>query len=168
MRVAACSCAIVIAMTLTWDLVCCPVIARAQGSRIVRLPEQALRRKATKTVIPQVPSGLTRELRTGVVVSEIEVSETGDVTRVKVLESPGPLTERAVAEALVQWKFRPLRVGGFEGEPSKVVGKLTFYYTYVRGNVVVQAPTDAGYVGRWPRKLKSRANPVSQNGKLDH
>jgi TonB family protein len=103
----------------------------------VRLPESALRKRALKVVMPAFPKDVEIRGVTGVVVAQLEIDTSGEVSQVRVLQAPAPAVQQAVEEALKRWRFKPCSVGGSE---VKVRGKLTFYYVIERGQAMVRNP----------------------------
>lgn len=100
-----------------------------QDERIVRVGEDGIRASASKIVMPQYPESSRKKRVQGVAVAELVYSGNGDVTNVKVLESPDNDVRQAVIDAIKQWKFRPSTI---KGKPLSVRGKLTFYFTIDR------------------------------------
>jgi TonB family protein len=111
--------------------------ADTQASKVLRVSEKTLRKMATFAVTPDYPKEAKKRKVQGVVVSQIEVDEKGDVNKVNVLEAPNPIIKKAVTEALAKWKFKTNTING---EPIRVVGKLTFYYVLANGKATVEDP----------------------------
>ncbi|MBL8122479.1 MAG: energy transducer TonB [Blastocatellia bacterium] len=97
---------------------------RAQ-ERVVRVGEDGIRRSISKLTMPAYPNESLKKRVKGVVVAEIQFNGEGDLTDVKVLESPDTKTGDAVVTAARSWKFVPSQ---FEGKPISVRGKITFYF----------------------------------------
>ena len=93
---------------------------------VARASEASLRKIATKVVMPNYPHESIKRGAKGVAVAELVIGVAGDVSNAEVLEAPDALIEKAVLEAVKQWKFRPTNVKG--GGPVSVRGKLTFYF----------------------------------------
>jgi len=96
-----------------------------QTERVLRVEEDGIRKSASKSVMPDYPGEAVKEKKQGIAVTELQYNGKGDVTDVKVVESPAPSIASAVTDAVKQWKFKPTTV---KGEPVSVRGKLTFYF----------------------------------------
>lgn len=93
--------------------------------KVVRVGEDGIRKSAVKIVMPLYPRKSLKKRMKGVTVSEVQYDDGGNVTDVKVLQSPDPAAAKAVEVALKQWKFTPSKL---EGEPVNIRGKITFYF----------------------------------------
>lgn len=112
----------------------------AQSTKTLKISEGSMRRLAVETVMPVFPKESRRRLVQGVVVAQVEVSEKGGVETVKVLEAPDDAILKCVSQTLKKWRFKPSTI---QGEPVRVVGKLTFYFSIDRGNPRVTNPRDS-------------------------
>ena len=124
------------------------------GSERVRAGEGMIRRAALKGPKPPFPPDAVRRREMGVAVSEIEIDEAGNVSRVVVLEAPSAGIATAVAATLNTWTFREFKAR--DGTPRVVVGKITFYFVLRDGTAAVMGPDEAPYVGRWSQSGKTR------------
>jgi TonB family protein len=77
-----------------------------------------------KKVAPSYPEEARRNHIQGTVVLKAEISETGDITELEMLEGPIELAGSAVA-AVRQWKYRPYLL---EGRPVSVETQMTVNY----------------------------------------
>lgn len=102
-----------------------------------KLHERDVRRFAVKTVLPPYPEEAKKARAQGVAVAELEITTKGDVTSVRLLESPHPSIEEAVSNAVMQWKFK---VDVPADAPQCVKGKLTFYFVIEGNNARVKNP----------------------------
>ena len=68
--------------------------------------------KLLNKVAPQFPEEAKKEGKTGEVTAQILISETGAVEEVKILKSESEVFDKAVIEALRQWKYEPPMKGG--------------------------------------------------------
>jgi TonB family protein len=105
------------------------VIGQLEGSRLIEEDNnikaaahfrQADRApQAIKIVAPQMPRlAIARGIR-GDVTAELLVEPDGSVSQVRILQSPDELLSNAVIDAMKQWTFSPLIVGG-EGQRFRV------------------------------------------------
>jgi len=113
--------------------------AAPQGPNEIRLSEGPLRKRAVKVISPRFPEDPEKRGVAGVAVAEIQIDRAGKVSAVRVLQAPDPAIEKAVAEAVKEWRFEPAMVGG---AAVRVRGKLTFYYVVDRGRGVVRSPDE--------------------------
>lgn len=111
--------------------------AKADAPRTVRMNELTLRRKATNVVAPEFPAEAIKKRATGVAVVDLLVDENGGVAELKVLESPHPLIQAALEQAVRQWRFEATVV---EGRRVRAHGKLTFYFVINHGRAAVENP----------------------------
>jgi TonB family protein len=101
--------------------------------------EQILRSRAVRTVLPLFPPEALKD-RKGqeVAVALLELNESGDVKTIKIVQANDQFIERAMYDAIKQWKFKPFEIGG---QPACVQGKLTFYFVInENGKGVVKNP----------------------------
>src|SRR5216684_3952135 len=92
---------------------------------VATIPEGLLRKFAEKVVMPKYPRSSSRKRTSGIVVGTVEVNEKGEVTSVKVAETPNQEIGLAAMDAIQQWRFRP---AGAEGKPVRLRSVLTFYF----------------------------------------
>jgi TonB family protein len=122
----------------------------AQSSPVVgRVSEEGIRRFATITVLPTFPDDALRAKESGVAVASIEVDVNGRISRLEVVEAPSPSIKASVTQAVQKWQFDPTYTGG---RPTRLLGKLTFYFVIRGGKGLVLNPSEAGYVGPSPKK----------------
>lgn len=115
-------------------------ITLAGSTGKLRLAEKSLRARAVESPMPRFPQASREAGSVGVAVSEVLVDEKGNVTSVKVLESPDAHIETAVTEALNKWRFRPTTI---QGRAVPVEGKLTFYFRIDDAGARVENPKDS-------------------------
>ncbi len=108
----------------------------SQGT-LVRVPEVAVRKLATRTVMPVYPESSKNRGTRGVAVAQVNVNETGLLTNVEIIEAPDSEIEQAVIRAVKYWKFNPANV---DGKAIPFVGKLTFYFVINERQARVQNP----------------------------
>ena len=116
-----------------------------------RLSERNLRRDATAISVPRYPDEDVKAHKAGVAVAEIAVDEKGKVKAVRMLEAPSNTIAAAMSQALLEWKFAG---GAINGNPSGIVGKVTYYFVFQHGKPVVLSPEDAPYLGPLPKDGK--------------
>lgn len=92
---------------------------------VVKVGEDGIRKSAAQTVMPIYPKESLKKRVKGVAVAEVQYNGNGDVTEVKILESPDAATGEAVVKAMWQWKFKPSRL---DEKPISIRGKITFYF----------------------------------------
>jgi len=131
-----------------------------QGRPVVsRVSENGMRSFVVKSVMPSYPPADIKNGTSGVAVAHIEVDETGEKSKVTVVEAPSATISAEVLRAVSLWQFAKTRTGG---RPTILVGNLTFYFLAGGGNGRVLNPAEAGYVGRWPEKVPATtASPKS-------
>lgn len=114
-------------------------VAESKGQTIKKIVvhETTLRKKSTKKVVPKYPEEAIKANSFGVAVSEITISEVGDVINVKILESPHESIGDSMVKALKQWKFFPFT---FKGKPQKITGKITYYFLIENNQAKVESP----------------------------
>ena len=112
-------------------------ITAQKSANYVKMPEQGLRGRATKTVVPIYPEESQKNGASGVSVTRIEVDEEGNVTEVEILQAPDRFIETALIEAIKEWKFQPFDLNG---NPRRLVGKLVFYFVIDGGKARVDSP----------------------------
>src|SRR5438046_2237861 len=105
-----------------------------QSTKTLRVSEGSMRKLAIERVMPAFPLKSRKQLVKGVGVGQVEVGEKGEVERVTVLEAPDSAISKAVDQALNKWRFKPSTL---QGEPVRVIGKLTFYFSVDRGKANV-------------------------------
>jgi outer membrane biosynthesis protein TonB len=110
--------------------------------------ESSLRDLASRIVTPAFPAEALADRRTGVAVAEMELDERGGVMKVDVLEAPSESIRREMLAALRQWEFARLAL---VQQRVRFKSRVTFYFAIVNGSGRVLSPSEAGYLGRWPR-----------------
>ena len=95
---------------------------------------------AIKTVMPTYPTDSINRGSTGVAVSQLIFDEAGVVIKVDILEAPDKSISDEIKKALQQWTFRPSRLRDENGPPTKIQGKLTFYFVVEKGQARVENP----------------------------
>jgi TonB family protein len=105
--------------------------------RKISATEISLRKRATKKVTPKYPKEALKVKASGVAVVEITISEKGDVSDVKILETPHKSIDISMNAALKQWKFVPFT---FKGKAEKVSGKITYYFVIENQQNKVESP----------------------------
>jgi TonB family protein len=113
------------------------LVARTQEPKTLTINETALRRRIAKAVLPSYPEQLKKRKVKGVAVARLDISESGKVMKVEVLQFPDPLCIEAVIDAVSRWEFEPTTIGG---ERVRVRSKLTFYYVVDRKGARVENP----------------------------
>jgi len=102
-----------------------PVIAPPAPPPPPAPPKPAVRKNVVpiSKVDPEYPrEAIRKNIATGRVVARLNVDEKGNVTDVKILESSPPrVFDRAVTDALMQWKF--------SAEGEKYVGEVEVNFT---------------------------------------
>lgn len=116
---------------------CSSIELQAQVPKKVTAHEITLRKKATKLVVPKYPQKAIKRAATGPAIAEILISEEGNVLDVKILESPHESISVSMTDALKQWKFSPFTI---KGQPQRVTGKITYYFTIQNRTGKVEAP----------------------------
>ena len=111
--------------------------AAAQNIDYVLMRESVLRKRAVKVVMPVYHARAIKLRAKGVAVGEVQINERGEVTSVNVLDAPDESIEKALADALKQWKFQPLTDNGVA---FNVEGKLTFYFVIEGSKFLVKNP----------------------------
>lgn len=124
------------ACVLLFGLAACGTAA-AQFTNYIVMRETVLRKRATRVVMPAYPARAKKLRAKGVAVGEVAINDRGEVISAKALEAPDESIEKALAEALVQWRFEPVIENGVS---HNVKGKLTFYYVTEGGKFVVKNP----------------------------
>ncbi len=112
-----------------------------------RTAEAALRRSATKRVIPEYPASAIKSGLMGLVVADVCVPPGGGAASVEIVESPSRAIGQAVEDALKQWRFETWYE---QGNPSHTHGygaRVVFYFVNQDGNWRVLSPADTFYVG---------------------
>ncbi len=116
-----------------------PTVAKLEiQEKIVIVDEKGIRRSAVKAIMPVYPTDSLKKKISGVAVAEIQFNGEGNLTDVKILESPDSPIGKSVADAMRQWTFKPSQL---EGKPISVRGKITFYFSInERGKGEVKNP----------------------------
>ena len=63
-------------------------------------------------VEPEYPEAMRRAHLEGVAILEAIITAQGEVDEVRVLKSASPLLDRAAADAVRQWRYRPATLNG--------------------------------------------------------
>lgn len=92
------------------------------------------------TVTPEYPEEAIRKGAQGLVDLAVRFDEDGNLSHVKVLESPDPLISQAVVKAVKQWKVRP--IPGTKGVPWRNQGELRFHFVIENGKGKVENPSE--------------------------
>ena len=119
-----------------------------------RTAEEALRRSATKRVIPEYPASAIKSGLTGLVVADVCVPPGGGAASVEIVETPSQALGQTVEDALKQWRFDTWYE---QGNPTHLHGygsRVVFYFVNQGGSWRVLSPADTFYVG--PRFAHSR------------
>lgn len=124
------------ASLLLFGLAAC-VAAAAQLTNYIAMRETQLRKRATRVVMPAYPARARKLRAKGVAVGEVEIDGRGEVLSAKALQAPDESIEKALAEALAQWRFEPVIENGVS---HNVKGKLTFYYVIEGDKFFVRNP----------------------------
>lgn len=111
--------------------------ASAQNTDYLIMRETQLRKRATQVVMPAYPARAMKLRAKGVAVTEVEINERGEVVSAEVVEAPDASIEKALADALKQWKFEPATDNGVT---YNVKGKLTFYFVIEGSKFLVRNP----------------------------
>jgi TonB family protein len=116
-----------------------PTVAKLKiQEKIVIVDEKGIRRSAVKAIMPVYPTDSLKKKISGVAVAEIQFNGEGNLTDVKILESPDSPIGKSVADAMRRWTFKPSQL---EGKPISVRGKITFYFSInERGKGEVKNP----------------------------
>ncbi|MGO9097698.1 MAG: energy transducer TonB [Bryobacteraceae bacterium] len=118
----------------------------ASNPGAARVSESSFRHAATNIVVPVYPLEAVRSGVHGVAVADVQIDETGAVSRVQVLEAPSPSIGRAMISALSKWRLPPTTISG---RPTVLLGKVTYYFFIEKGRPKVASPAEAPYLGRW-------------------
>lgn len=102
-----------------------PAKSVAVVQKVITVAEDGIRKSAAKTVMPTYPKESLKKQTKGVAVAEVQYDGNGNVSDVKILESPDEETGKFVAVAMRQWKFTPSKLND---EPVSIRGKITFYF----------------------------------------
>lgn len=100
--------------------------------------EATVRKLAHKVVMPTYPPAAVKRKQQGRVVVQVLIDEQGILSTIKPVEAPDASFLEAVKRAVKQWKFGAATVG--DGRPTKIDGKLTFYFRFQNGSPVVMNP----------------------------
>ena len=108
-----------------WVALSLLVTGCAQGTSIEpRIPSDMAMMMAE---VAPMPTRSPDQRLDGILVADIRVAATGDVTRVMILESPPAADTLRLSDALSKWRFEPLPDGS-GGSPQPFVTKLMFWY----------------------------------------
>ncbi len=86
--------------------------AQSGSTGAVRIAGDIPRPTRTANVAPSYPEAAREARISGVVILETEISETGQVTSVKVLRSADPTLDQAAVDAARQWVYTPTVLDG--------------------------------------------------------
>ncbi|MGH9341038.1 MAG: energy transducer TonB [Acidobacteriota bacterium] len=111
----------------------------AQPLRKVRIGDEVLRKRATRAMKPQFPETSLRRKASGVAVAQVDISDTGEVNSVKVLQAPDPETAASMQAALKKWLFTPVTI---DQKPLLMSGKVIFYFLIENGKGLVLSPAE--------------------------
>ena len=114
-----------------------------------RMSEKSLRKIAKATTKPLFPEDAIRQRQTGVAVAKMTIDESGSVFKVEVLEAPNETIGASLTKALLEWRFEPNEING---RPTKLTGKVTYYFVFQNGKPVVLSPDEAPYLGRQSKR----------------
>lgn len=127
----------------------CSGVCSTQSQVRATTSGKVIRSMATKVVRPLFPEDAFHNRKVGVAVAKISLAANGYVLAVEVIETPTASIADSVRSAVAQWQFKPFRTK--QGQAMLVSGKLTFYFEIRGGKGVVLDPTEAGYVGTYPK-----------------
>jgi hypothetical protein len=120
--------------------------------------EVAIRDMLVRKVAPVFPPEALASVRHAAVIeAHVVMNVSGDVVDATILESPDPSLNKAVLQALWQWKFRPFTD---VSKDFKLAGKLTFYCIVDGKSGRIVNPDEVGIVeldGREPAAPKGKA-----------
>lgn len=123
--------------------------------RTARTSEGVLRQTALHTVVPAYPDSSIRDRVQGVSVVEVEISPSGILLDVRLLEAPDKAIGEATAHAVRQWKFPAASLQG-SSTPVRLIGKLTFYFLISDRVGVVRAPASGSFLVQRPSRKQTR------------
>lgn len=109
--------------------------------------EMSLRGRVAHMKVPAYPENSTA---CGVAVAQFEIGTAGQIYSHRILTAPDGATRVALENALAEWRFSPLTGVRDSDMASHFVGKLTFYFVNVSGDVneaKVYSAQDAPFVG---------------------
>lgn len=103
-----------------------------------RITPDALRAFVSHFVMPNYPAEAVANHQTGAVVADVYLTPEWKVDKVSILESPSPVFNHAVEDAIREWRFQspPPNFPHLE-----LVGKAIFYFRFVDGHFIVTAPS---------------------------
>ena len=104
------------------------------------VPESALRKLATKTVMPEYPAATRERGVQGRAVALLQFDEESNVVAVKILEAPDEETGKSVSDAIRKWKFVKASVPDAGGASVRMESRLTFYFEIIDGRAMVRPP----------------------------
>jgi len=103
--------------------------------------------------MPSYPPADIKNGTSGVAVAHIEVDETGEKSKVTVVEAPSATISAEVLRAVSLWQFAKTRTGG---RPTILVGNLTFYFSPAEEMVVFSIPLRRDMWGGGPKRYPRR------------
>jgi TonB family protein len=103
------------------------------------VPEGVLRNLAKKMVMPEYPAESIKQGIKGRAVAQVDIDKGGNLTQVKIVETPDPRIEQAVVKAIKKWKFGRA-LAGEDKKSVRLRGKLTFYFVLDGGRARVENP----------------------------
>jgi len=114
-----------------------------------RVNMETLRRHRISGTLPAYPAAKSAQLR-GVVALDVQVDKDGTVSQVKAL-SGNPVLARAAEQAVGQWKYRPVTVGG---HAIAVGGNVLLTFDQAKSPAVREG-------GEWPfREVACKGDPL--------
>jgi TonB family protein len=91
--------------------------------------------------MPAYPAELLRRRVEGPVVASILTTPEGSTQQVVILQAPDVAMDRAVRDALKDWRFEPIKVRDSD-DRWRIKGTLTFYFRVTNGLGVVAGPNE--------------------------
>lgn len=129
---------LLLCLLLTWST---PTVrANHLVQNTAQVAEPTLRKLALKVVMPTYPPKAIKRKQQGRVVVQVVIDEQGILSTIKRIEAPDVDFLEAVKRAVKQWKFAAATLS--DGRPTRIYGKLTFYFRFQKDYPVVMNPTD--------------------------
>jgi TonB family protein len=91
-------------------------------SRAVRLGEQLVPPFPVTKEVPQLPEEIVARNSGRQIVVYVEINTEGKTEKMRIIQSPNPLLNQPVLEALGKWLFRPAEMGGKPAAVKALVG----------------------------------------------
>lgn len=114
---------------------------QTSSPRRLKSNDKQIREFAITSPTPAYPAVSLAKKVTGVVIAEIRTDTKGAPERVEILQSPDPDTGRAVQDAVMRWRFKPMGMG--------MEGKVAFYFRLEGSRGLVLSPAE----------MRKRTNP---------